>query len=315
MSGKWSGYSLNGCRFETRPSSAPSITTPTVRLPDRVDLRAHCSPVEDQLRTNSCVANAVIGAMEYHLLRSGRPLTDLSRLFVYYNARKLSDTTHQDQGSYIHHGMAAVLAFGACEAALWPFSEGAVLMPPSEAAYTNARNYEAIQYARTPRGVPALTALAHGLPVVFGMFAPGEYYDIAAQSGRMPRPDQVVTQKPPSGHAMLIVGYDLPERHYLIRNSWGAGWAEHGYCWVPFETIDAWSTEEDFWVFGALEEAKGFTLHGPSLSDSMKSIGVPANLIEARAQRLEALRSGLRQQLSGNLEDAKRGFRDRLRGK
>ena len=315
MSGNWSGYSLSGCRFETRPTSAPTLAAPTIRLPDKVDLRAHCSPVEDQQQTNSCVANAVIGALEYHLLRSGRPLTDLSRLFVYFNARKLSDSTHLDQGSFIHHGMAAVLAYGACEAGLWPFNPGMVTMQPPGLCYDNARNYEAVQYARTPRGVPALTALANGLPVVFGMFAPGEYYDAAAKGGRMPRPDQVVPQKPPSGHAMLIVGYDMTERLYLVRNSWGGGWAEHGYCWIPFETIDAWSTEEDFWVFGALEEAKGFNLMGPSVSDSMKSIGVPSDLIEARAQRLSDLRGGLRQQLSGNLESAKKDFRDRLRGK
>jgi pyruvate dehydrogenase E2 component (dihydrolipoamide acetyltransferase) len=38
-------------------------------------------------------------------------------------------------------------------------------------------------------------------------------------------------------------------------------------------------------------------------------------LLEARAQKLEALRSGLRTQFSGNLDAAKRDFRDRLRGK
>lgn len=315
MSGTWSGFSLNGCRFENKPSAAPTLSAPATRLPDRVDLRVHCSPVENQLKTNSCVANAVIGALEYHHLKAGRPLTDLSRLFVYYNARKLSDSTHLDQGSFIHHGMAAVLAYGACEAALWPFSEAMVLTQPPETCYQNARNYDAVQYARTPRGTPALTALAHGLPVVFGIFCPGEYYDVAAQTGRMPRPDQVVPQRPPSGHAMLIVGYDMNERAYLVRNSWDSGWAEQGYCWIPFETMDAWAMEEDFWAIGAIEETKGFTLMGPSLNESMKGIGVSSDLLEARAQKLDALRSGLRGQLSGNLETAKRDFRDRLRGK
>lgn len=315
MSGNWSGFSLNGCRFEPKPSAAPTLAAPTIRLPDRVDLRVHCSPVENQLQTNSCVANAVIGALEYHHLKAGRPLTDLSRLFVYYNARKLSDSTHLDQGSFIHHGMAAVLAYGACEAALWPFDASLVTSQPPETCYQNARNYDAVQYARAPRGVPALTALAHGLPIVFGIFVPGEYYDAAAKTGRMPRPDQVVPQKPPSGHAMLIVGYDMSERAYLVRNSWSAGWAEQGYCWIPFETMDAWSMEEDFWTIGAIEDTKGFSLMGPSLATSMKGIGVSSELLEARAQKLESLRTGLRSQLSGNLDAAKRDFRDRLRGK
>lgn len=315
MSGNWSEYSLKGCRFESRPSAAPTLTTPTLRLPDRVDLRVHCSPVENQLKTNSCVANAVIGALEFHHLKAGRALTDLSRLFVYYNARILSDSTQKDEGSFIHHGMASVLAYGACEDRVWPFIESMVTTKPDETCYTNAAAYEAVQYARTPRGTSALAAIAQGLPVVFGIFVPGEYYQIAAQTGRMPKPDQVVPQQPPAGHAMLIVGYDMTERAYLVRNSWSATWADHGYCWIPFETMDAWSREEDFWTIGAIEDAAGFKLAGPSLSDSMKGIGVTSDLLEARAARLESLRSGLRGKLSNDLETAKRDFRSRLRDK
>jgi C1A family cysteine protease len=315
MSAKSSAFSLNGCRFENRPSAAPTLSTPTIRLPDRVDLRVHCSPVENQLRTNSCVANAVVGALEFHHLKAGRPLTDFSRLFVYYNARILSNSTQKDEGSYIHHGMASILAYGACEDRLWPFLENMVLTTPPDTCYQNGAAYEAVQYARAPRGVPALTALAQGLPIVFGIFVPGEYYDIAAQTGRMPKPDQVVPQRPPSGHAMLIVGYDMTQRAYLVRNSWGDGWAEQGYCWIPFETMEAWSKEEDFWTVGAIEDAAGFSLQGPSLGDSMKAIGVSNDLLEARAARLDSLRSGLRSKISSYLESAKRDFRSRLRDK
>ncbi|MEQ9507295.1 MAG: C1 family peptidase [Hyphomonas sp.] len=315
MSGKWSEFSLKGCRFEERPSAAPTLTAPSIRLPDRVDLRIHCSPIENQLKTNSCVANAVIGALEFHHLKAGRALTDLSRLFVYYNARHLSDSAHQDGGSFIHHGMAAVLAHGACEARFWPFVEENVLTKPTDDCYKNASSYEAVQYARAPRGVQALTAIAQGLPIVFGIFVPGEYYQVAAETGRMPKPDQVVTEQPPSGHAMLIVGYDMTDRAYLVRNSWGPGWADHGYCWIPFETMDAWSRDEDFWTIGAIEDAAGFQLAGPSLSASMKGIGVSDDIIEARAAKMESLRSGLRQKLSGDLEAAKRDFRSRLRDK
>jgi C1A family cysteine protease len=315
MSGNWSEFSLKGCRFEERPSAAPTLKAPNIRLPDRVDLRVHCSPIENQLKTNSCVANAVIGALEFHQLKAGRALTDMSRLFVYYNARHLSDSTHQDSGSFIHHGMAAVLAHGACEARLWPFVEGNVLTKPSEDCYKNASAYEAVQYARAPRGTPALTAIAQGLPIVFGIFVPGEYYQVAAQTGRMPKPDQVVSEQPPSGHAMLIVGYDMNDRAYLVRNSWGPGWADHGYCWIPFETMDSWSRDEDFWTIGAIEDAAGFQLSGPSLSTAMQGVGVSNDLIEARAAKLESLRSGLRQKLSGDLESAKRDFRSRLRDK
>ncbi len=315
MPGFTSEYSLTGCIFEDTPTPAPTLSAPKLNLPERIDLRSFCPPVENQLRTNSCVANAVVGALEFHQKKNKMPLTDISRLFVYYNARSLSEMEQKDSGSYIHHGMAAVLAFGACEERMWPFQEAMVTTRPTEACYKNARNYDAVQYARTPRGVPALTALSQGLPVVFGMFAPGEYYEVAAKTGKMPRPDQVATRKPPSGHAMLIVGYDLSEKCYLVRNSWSAQWAEDGYVWIPFETMDAWSQEEDFWTIGAIEQTSGFSLMGPGMSETLAAAGVTEDLVQSTSQGVSALRMELRQQLNQGLAAAKQDFRNKLRGK
>lgn len=315
MSDAWSSYSLNGCLFEAEPKPAPMLSAQRTSLPQQVDLRMHCPPVENQLRTNSCVANAVVGALEYHQKKAGLPLTDLSRLFVYYNARSLSETEAQDGGSFIHHGMAAILAYGACEASLWPFQEGSVTVRPPEQCYKNATQYEAVQYARTPRGEQALTVLAQGLPVVFGMFAPMDYYQVAAQTGTMPKPDQVAPTQPPSGHAMLIVGYDLSDRTYLVRNSWGPEWAQQGHCRIPFETMDAWARPEGFWTIGAIEQAAGFKLTGPSMVDAMRSVGVNPDTLDVGGSSLDRLRSDLRARLSSDLETAKRDFRNRLRGK
>lgn len=313
MSNKWNDYSLGGCLFESVPKPAPVLSAPTVTLPERIDLRIHCPPVEDQLTTNSCVANAVIGALELHQKKAGLPLTDLSRLYVYYNARALSDTEMQDTGSYIHHGMAAVLAHGACEARMWPFDKSSVTTKPPANCYQNAAKYEAVQYARTPRGVPALTALAQGLPVVFGIFAPGDYYQVAAQTGFMPKPDQVTPTQPPSGHAMLIVGYDLADKTYLVRNSWSANWADQGYFRIPFETMDAWAKPEDFWTIGAIEQAEGFKLTGPSMIDALSGVGVTPDMLEVGGNKVDRLRSDLRSRLSSDLETAKRDFKSRLR--
>ena len=315
MANDWSRYSLNGCLFETSPKPAPELRTPDVNLPRVIDLRIHCPPVEDQLETNSCVANAVVGALEFHQKKAGLPLTDLSRLFVYYNARSLSEMENQDSGSLIHHGMAAVLAYGACEASKWPFRQTSVTQRPGKDCYENATRYEAVQYARTPVGDPALKALANGLPVVFGMYAPMDYYDIAAQTGVMPKPQDVYPTRPPSGHAMLIVGYDLDDKTYLVRNSWSERWADKGYFRVPFETMEAWSKPEDFWTIGAIEQAEGFKLTGPSMVETMQGLGLNPQDLEVGGKKLDRLRSDLRSRLSSDLETAKRDFRSRLRDK
>lgn len=306
--------SLNGCRFEQSLAPAPKLNAdPAVLkdLPRHVDLRAHCSPVEDQKHTESCTANAIVGALELHQKKAGLPVTDMSRLFLFYNSRAMAkEENNPSTGSYIHHGMAAVMAFGVCEERMWPFEEAMVTAKPTDACYQNAEHYNAVQFARTPYGESAWAALAQGLPVAFGIYAPRECYDGAEQTGVMPVPNVGAGGPPQSGHAMLIVGYDLDDKAYLVRNSWGPDWGNKGYCTIPFEVMDKFAHADQFWTIGAIEQSHGLGMFGPSVNETVKQvtdqIGGPS--------ALDALRVGLRQDLNSRLDEARAGFRDRLRG-
>ena len=40
------------------------------------------------------------------------------------------------------------------------------------------------------------------------------------------------------GHAVAAVGYDDAAQCFIIRNSWGAGWGDRGYCYMPYQYSD-----------------------------------------------------------------------------
>jgi len=44
-----------------------------------------------------------------------------------------------------------------------------------------------------------------------------------------------------SGHAALIVGYDLRKKLFIFKNSWGEEWGNSGYGTIPFEYMDQMS--------------------------------------------------------------------------
>jgi len=313
MSDSWNGRPLNGCLFEATPSAAPglSFAAPAGDLPRMVDLRGHCTPVEDQGQTNSCVANAIVGALELHQRKAGLPLTDLSRLFLYYNARSLAKNEDQDGGSFIHHGMAAVLAFGCCEERMWPFEAAMVRERPTDACFQNAAKYEAVQFARTRCGETAMGVLAQGLPIAFGIVLPGECYQVAAQSGIIPDPQTLPAQSAPSGHAMLIVGYDLAEKLYIVRNSWGPGYGKDGYIHIPFAVMERHAHPDQFWTIGAIEQSPVLAMFGPSVQETVQR----AVQVVQTPDALDNLRGQLRQDLNSRLDEARKGFADRLRGK
>lgn len=306
----WTTYRTDGCLFEKTPSPAPMLKAPNDDLPVHADLRSLCPAVEDQGGTGSCTANAIVGALELHQRKAGLPVTDLSRLFLYYNSRALAKNEDNDVGSFIHHGMAALMAFGICEERMWPYVEPMFATRPTEACYQNATHYEAVQFARTERGRGALAALAQGLPVAFGMSVPGNCYRAAGETGTMPEPDSLPDPGQRSGHAMLLVGYDMNKQAYLVRNSWGTKFGFDGYCWIPFKIMDEWSEPDHFWAIGAIEQAPGFSLAGPSIAEAVENV---TSKVQGPSP-LDLLRGELRSRFNSNIDSARADFRNRLRG-
>ena len=309
----YSDYVLGACLNETSPVAAPTLQSSGANsLPTMADLRAHCSPIEDQGRIGSCAANAVIGAMEYHQIRRGEATTDLSRLFLYYNARKLADNESKDTGTFIHHAMAATLAWGIAPERMWPYQAALWSTRPTEACYGAALSFEAVSYARVTLGVQAKAALAAGLPIVFGACLPAEMLQVtAAKTGRLDPPEDGQWAPHGSGHAMLIVGYDDADQTWLIRNSWGDAWGDGGHARVHFDVLHRYQMPTQFWVIGDIESSVSMKLVGSILAESHSAAGAPERLGEG----LDSLRRDVRTQLSSEMDRAKADFKSRLRGR
>ncbi len=258
------GNRLDGCDFGSIEAGDYRLEFGQQDLPTKVDLRQYCSPVEDQGRIGSCTANACVGALEYAYTRRDGHSTELSRLFVYYNTRRLKGMTEQDSGAAINEAMAAVMAFGACESKFWPYDINNYIKEPPQQAYENGKLHEAIQYARVPGPDGAMLALANNYPVVFGTFLPQRLYEEAGKTGLMPpsEPAELVSQ-PASGHCMLIVGYDSTAGHFIVRNSWGKEWGNDGYCKIPFKEMALFSPPDTFWIILELEPKGNFSLVKP----------------------------------------------------
>ena len=242
-------------------------------LPARVDLRTWCPPIEDQGILGSCTAMAGVGLLEYFQRRAFNTHLDGSKLFLYKVTRNLLQWTG-DTGAYLRTTMKAMAAFGVCPEQYWPYSaskigvNGAATDPferePTGFCYQFAANYKTtIYYRLDPAGTTRAnvlknvkTNIAAGLPSMFGF----SVYDSIRQantSGKIPYP--VSSDRANGGHAVVAVGYDdnLEIKHtgastktkgaLLIRNSWGTGWGDAGYGYLPYAyitnglAIDFWS--------------------------------------------------------------------------
>src|SRR5512136_3117653 len=131
-------------------------------LPPLVDLRPQCSPVEDQGQLGSCTANALVGALEFLMIKNKKPFADMSRLFVYYNERVIEHTVNQDAGAMIRDGIKTLAKQGVCTETLWPYDIKAFTKKPAPACYKEALKYEILSYQRIDTVDEMRSCLADG---------------------------------------------------------------------------------------------------------------------------------------------------------
>ena len=115
------------------------VAKPTkVSLPPSVDLKAWCSPIEDQGSLGSCTANAGVGIVEYFERRAFGKHIDASRLFLYKATRNVLHWTG-DTGAFLRSTMGALVLFGVPPEEYWTYVVADFDKEPSAFCYAFAR--------------------------------------------------------------------------------------------------------------------------------------------------------------------------------
>ena len=218
------------------------------KLPPRVDLKAFCSTIENQGNLGSCTANALVGAVEFLEKKNGKPLTDLSRLFVYYGERLIEHTVSTDSGASLRSGIKSLYHNGVCPESEWPYVESQFTRKPSSLCYKHAKKRKITSYQRLNTVDEMKSCLAEGFPFSFGFavylsFRTPKVFKTGVIP--MPKKDEAATNE---GHAVLCVGYDDSKKVFRIRNSWGKDWGINGYGTMPYKYLEDRNLSDDFWT-------------------------------------------------------------------
>jgi C1A family cysteine protease len=216
--------------------------------PTTVDYRSKMLQVLNQGDEGSSVGFAVAACVEFQIIKHLGKKIKISPRYIYNYTRKTQKLLHIDAGTNVQKAIEVVKQQGAVTEKDWPYKAGEYNVDILKQLET-VDHYQIEQAYKVKNVDKIMTAInAHG-PVVIGITVYQSFMDDSiSQSGIIPMPknkDNIV-----GGHAICLVGFDVKEKHFIFRNSWGAKWGQKGYGQLPFEYIEQYS--DDGWAFNGV---------------------------------------------------------------
>ena len=197
-----------------------------------------CLPeVYHQGDLNSSVVNAVCAA--YILQQRGENIRYPSRLFLYYNTRRLRVREEENCEVTIPDTILAINAWGICSENHWQYEESFDIKP-NKTAYDDADKHKhgppTVEMLRT--AVEFKKSLDDSKPVIFMLSIYNRCFSEAEKTGTLPPLNQEELSKNPDYyHAVVAVEYNDTTREFLILNCHGPKWGQGGYFTIPYDLI------------------------------------------------------------------------------
>jgi C1A family cysteine protease len=217
-------------------------------IPGLQDLSSAIDWLYDQGRENSCTCNCGASLFRFIERKDKQNIIAPSRSFLYYNVRELEGDAKKDSGAEVRTVLKSLANTGVCSEDTWSYSAKNIFTPPSSGAYALAVHNKLNVYMAIEQNHTALRAcLAEGYPFIFGFSLYSSFEsDEVARTGMMPMPQDNEDLK--GGHAVMAVGYDDHNQFYIVMNSWGPGWGDHGYFYMPYAYMENHDLADDFWT-------------------------------------------------------------------
>ena len=218
------------------------LQTPTI------DLRGKDAGIYDQTTVGSCTANCLAELYEFdEILQKEKSEFTPSRLFIYYNERKMEGTVDQDAGAEIGDGIQSMKETGVCPEDMWPYIPERFTVAPTPECYEAAKNHRTAESHAISQDFASLYAvLKSGIPFGVGIVLYESFEsDKVAKTGQVKMPR--FFEKQLGGHAVVCVGWNNEKQTWIMRNSWGKDWGMNGYFTLPKQYLLKPSLADEFW--------------------------------------------------------------------
>jgi C1A family cysteine protease len=247
----------NDWRFEhaVAANALAAAPEPLAALPQGIDLRAPWWDIGNQESTGSCVGWASTdGVARYHFVKAGKlaQKAKLSPRFTWMASKETDEfvsrpeTMIEGAGTSLKAAVNILRKYGAVPEPLLPFHVTTNLYLGNENTfYATAATRRIASYFNLQKNLANWRSwlAAHG-PILVGLGVDATWDNATATGGKL---DTFQPNTVRGGHAVVIVGYRADNR-FIIRNSWGTAWGDHGFAYASEAYINAGFFNESYGV-------------------------------------------------------------------
>lgn len=211
-------------------SGPPPHLFKATQLPETLDMRPDLTPVRDQGSQGTCVAQSGACMREYQAKKDIDYSYYLSPQFIYNNRYN-----YPGEGMMVTDLMMILHDKGIAQEYVYPYGKVEPTSAIPQPVFQDATNFTTATSARilpTGNQIADLNAVKTSLVTNGPCVITFNVYNWGPTFWRQ-EPGQMIV----GGHAVVIVGYTKDS--FIIRNSWGGGWADKGYTYLPFSDYQA----------------------------------------------------------------------------
>lgn len=224
-----------------------------VDLPPEKNLHEEWWDIGDQGRSGSCVGWAAADAvLRWHFVQAGwiRPENHLSVRFTWMASKETDEFTSaattfiEPEGTSLKAALDIARRYGSVLDEDLPFAGGQLFPDTAQVFYAKAARLKIASYINLELSLTSWRRwIASNGPILVRLDVDQTWDEVGADG-------VLATYRPETasgGHAVALVGYD--RNGFIVRNSWGAGWAKGGLAYAT-----------DAYAAAAFTEAYGVTL-------------------------------------------------------
>lgn len=203
--------------------------------------------IVDQGNIESCVPTCISTIYYYLTMKQSNHLNfRISRLYLYYQFRRLYDDVKLDEGSTIRDCINILHTDGIVPEFLYPYIENKVFNNPSDFLEKYSRFCKCLGFENISRKVIKQKLLLD-YPVLCGIkLFDSVYTDEVKNTGIISYSEEY--DKILGGHCIILIGFDDNKKYYKFINSWGSTWGDKGFGYLPYEYIKNIRLSNEFYI-------------------------------------------------------------------